>query len=103
MSKRIDEIRARLAAATPGLWREATWHGPIEWPSGYQQSIMAHGPLYKWEDSALAIRDAKFIAAAPTDIAALLEAYAVMRFTLEDSGEYPDILAIVDKIMEEQK
>ena len=79
---RIDDIRARLAAATPGPWRQdGFWciaGKPIHWvePIGRDDLIAGIGGVGMAEGqeavSDRASADAAFIAAAPDDIAYLL-------------------------------
>ena len=68
MTKR-DEIRARLAAATPGPWatssQGAIWRG---------NTLIAHCSSNLTPPSVESIADAALIARAPADLALLLEA-----------------------------
>jgi len=67
--KQIEEIRARLEAATPGPWRKDATPGYFE-PAVW----IGEGCVYPEEQS-----DATFIAHAPQDIADLLEEVGRLR------------------------
>ncbi len=95
MTDRLDEIQARLDAATPGEW-EATHVEPNEIRDSPEMNWVAH-PDSEDEpdrDSQFLVdcygrgADATFIAAAPTDIAYLLERVRAWRRLAEDATEY---------------
>lgn len=75
----LDEIKARLEAATPGPWQAMT---EITYPVGHTPLVCrAVGPRYFEHPGKLhevwAKADSKLIASAPTDIKNLLEAIRV--------------------------
>lgn len=79
---RLEEIRARLNAATPGPWR-TSWRGidpdvvSIEGGICHAEDCDCDGP-----DLVLAEADAAFIAHAPEDIAFLLARVAALKAAL---------------------
>lgn len=70
MSKRLDEIEARVAAATPGRWEpecDIEAHGSV--PSSY--SVVSDG-TYERVGESISKEDAALIANAPADLRHLL-------------------------------
>jgi hypothetical protein len=80
---KVDEIRARWAAATPGPWTHCVWYGTDD--GGWA----AIGPHHEEDDGIsdepgcdaeqCAERDAEAIAAAPSDVAFLLAELGALR------------------------
>jgi hypothetical protein len=80
---KVDEIRARWAAATPGPWTHCVWYGTDD--GGWA----AIGPHHEEDDGIsdepgcdaeqCAERDAEAIAAAPSDVAFLLAELDALR------------------------
>ena len=82
MSERIEQIKTRLEAATPGPWK---WHDFASTYTDEPETIIVHTGNFDWEaiadgeyiaamsawDSQQAT-DAEFIANAPADVAFLL-------------------------------
>lgn len=60
----VEEIRARLAAATPGPWNN---------DGNYERDRYVHAPGKRYLSKFTELHDATFVAHAPTDIAFLLE------------------------------
>lgn len=102
MSDRVDEIRARLAAATPGPWKAQEWHGNDD--GGWA----AVGPHHtagdveddddRWDadqpDSVChnkAKADAALIAAVPDDLTYLLNEVEAMTTIIKGAPWYRDI------------
>lgn len=72
-AERLEAIRDRLHAATPGPWEQGHHWDASEWikgGSGGRKFRPASDTSYEWIPTAA---DAEFIANAPEDIAFLLE------------------------------
>lgn len=77
----LEAIEARLKAATPGPWMSEFWDGLL-----FVSAIHDAGGSYVCElglGSDSAAKDAAFIAAAPTDVAALIAEVRRLRAALE--------------------
>jgi hypothetical protein len=80
MSDRIDEIKARLEAATPGEWVHK--NHPQHYDIQYTATIMGRSVTQAWKpffEYANTDNDAEFIAHAPQDIEYLLGEVARLR------------------------
>jgi hypothetical protein len=77
---RIDAIKARLAAATPGPWKARTTGvaGGDHWYVCDKDQSIASIHASDGEDEAQREPDAEFIANAPTDVAHLLNEEATL-------------------------
>lgn len=90
---RLDEIEARLAAATPGPWRadqcgggEESFSGSWVCPGGHANGVWSN-PAERdvlRDETSLSSPDAELIAHAPEDIAALLAVVKAVRTKAED-------------------
>ncbi len=86
---RLDAIRARLSAATPGPWTATEDGSLIEDPDAdvfclYAQYPVQLGGTTKWYPAEKQRENAALIAAAPADLAALLAvAEAALRLHVE--------------------
>lgn len=71
MSERLDEIRARLEAATGGEWQRIGWD--VTGDCKYLFSVLSDPQKRGREDVQQATRNLNFIAHAPNDLRYLLE------------------------------
>ena len=80
----IQEIEARLSAATPGPWSRSGYDvGQVVYGPGGQPDLI--GPISTNSD----IEDAEFIAHAPEDIRALLDEVKAVKAAVQ---RHPDVL-----------